>query len=90
MVLRVLYLLAFLITSIGRINVFAELLKVHPANPRYFADKSGKAVYLGGHQIFVDLQDNSFNKEFITMAHSSLRTRKMLTGSGCAITLDIL
>jgi len=40
-------------------------LRVHPENPRYFADGSGRAVYLGGHQIFVDLQDNSFNKEFI-------------------------
>jgi hypothetical protein len=37
---------------------------VHPANPRYFTDDTGKAIYLGGHQIFVDLQDNSFNKEF--------------------------
>jgi hypothetical protein len=38
---------------------------VHPTNPRYFVDDSGKAIHLGGHQIFVDLQDNSFNKEFI-------------------------
>jgi len=40
------------------------LLRVLKANPRYFTDGSGKAVYLGGHQIFVDVQDNSFNKEF--------------------------
>jgi len=40
-------------------------LAVHPDNPRYFTDGSGRAIYLGGHQIFVDLQDNSFNKEFI-------------------------
>ncbi len=45
-------------------------LRVHPTNRRYFtdgttnADGSLKAVYLGGHQIFVDLQDNSFNKEW--------------------------
>ena len=43
----------------------ANVLTVHPENPRYFADGSGKAIYLGGHQSFVDLQDNSFNKEFI-------------------------
>jgi uncharacterized protein DUF6298 len=36
------------------------LLRVHPSNPRYFTDDSGKAIYLGGHQIFVDLQDNPF------------------------------
>ena len=45
-------------------------LRVHPQNPRYFtdgttnADGSLKAVYLGGHEIFVDLQDNAFNKEW--------------------------
>ncbi len=43
----------------------ADVLSVHPENPRYFADGSGRAIYLGGHQSFVDLQDNSFNKEFI-------------------------
>jgi hypothetical protein len=43
----------------------ANVLTVHPENPRYFADGSGRAIYLGGHQSFVDLQDNSFNKEFI-------------------------
>jgi len=45
--------------------VHAGVLRVHPDNPRYFTDGSGKAIYLGGHQIFVDLQDNSFNKEFV-------------------------
>lgn len=45
-------------------------LRVHPTNPRYFtdgttnADRSLKAIYLGGHEIFVDLQDNAFNKEW--------------------------
>jgi hypothetical protein len=43
----------------------AGVLRVHPGNPCYFADGSGRAIYLGGHQIFVDLQDNSFNKAFI-------------------------
>jgi hypothetical protein len=40
-------------------------LSVNPQNPLYFDDGSGKAVYLAGHQIFVDLQDNSFNKALI-------------------------
>ena len=45
-------------------------LRVHPLNPLYFtdgttnSDGSLKAVYLAGHQIFVDLQDNAFNKEW--------------------------
>ena len=43
----------------------ADVLSVHPGNPRYFTDGSGRAIYLGGHQSFVDLQDISFNKEFI-------------------------
>lgn len=43
----------------------AGVLRAHPENPCYFADGSGRAIYLGGHQIFVDLQDNSFNKTFI-------------------------
>lgn len=38
------------------------LLRVHPSNPIYFTDDSGRAIYLGGHQIFVDLQDNTFGK----------------------------
>jgi len=37
-------------------------LRVHPKNPRYFADGTGRAVRLGGHQVFCDLQDNSFCK----------------------------
>ncbi len=38
------------------------LLRVHPSNPLYFTNGSDKAIYLGGHQIFVDLQDNTFGK----------------------------
>jgi hypothetical protein len=40
-------------------------LRVNPQNPLYFDNGSGKAFYLAGHQIFVDLQDNSFNKALI-------------------------
>ncbi len=32
-------------------------LAVHPKNPLYFLNAAGKAVYLGGHQIFNDIQD---------------------------------
>jgi hypothetical protein len=46
-------------------SLAAGVLKVHSDNPHWFADGSGRAIYLGGHQIFVDLQDNSYNKEFI-------------------------
>ena len=38
-------------------------LSVDPQNPRFFNDGT-RGVYLAGHQIFVDLQDNSFNKEW--------------------------
>ena len=46
-------------------GVQVGLLRVHPTNPIYFTDDSGKAIYLGGHQIFVDLQDNTFGKTVI-------------------------
>ena len=39
-------------------------LWVHPANSRYFTNGT-KGIYLGGHQIIVDIQDNSFNKEWV-------------------------
>ena len=39
---------------------FAGPLAVHPRNPRYFVDGSGKAIYLGGHQVFTEIQDNAW------------------------------
>lgn len=48
----------------------SQPLRIHPTNPRYFtdgttnADGSLKAIYMGGHEIFVDQQDNAFNKEW--------------------------
>jgi hypothetical protein len=45
-------------------SLMGQPLRVCPQNPLYFMDGSGKAVYLAGHQSFVDLQDNSFNKAF--------------------------
>lgn len=53
-------------------------LRVHPKNPLYFANDSGEAICLGGHQIFVDLQDNSFNKEFIRNKQRTLDWDKYL------------
>ncbi|GAB6164222.1 hypothetical protein JCM19992_02220 [Thermostilla marina] len=41
------------------------VLRVCPQNPLFFADGDGRAIYLAGHQGFVDLQDNSFNKPFV-------------------------
>ena len=35
-------------------------LAVHPSNPSYFADAKGRAIWLGGHQIFNDIQDNAW------------------------------
>ncbi|HME61930.1 MAG TPA: hypothetical protein VKH62_11840 [Candidatus Binatia bacterium] len=45
----------------GNLPTSNGILRVHPNNPRYFTDDSGKAIYLGGHQVFVDLQDNTFD-----------------------------
>jgi len=53
-------------------SLAAGVLRVHPENPLWFADQSGQALYLGGHQSFVDLQDNSFNKEFTRGYHFNL------------------
>jgi hypothetical protein len=58
-------LIVILVLGVFLSTSSANVLTVHPENPRYFADGSGRAIYLGGHQSFVDLQDNSFNKEFI-------------------------
>lgn len=50
-------------TTRGKSMPIRKPLVLHPRNPRYFYDGT-QGVYLGGHQIFVDLQDNSFNKEW--------------------------
>jgi len=44
---------------------FAGPLAVHPRNPRYFVDGSGKAIYLGGHQVFTEIQDNAWTKPWV-------------------------
>ena len=36
-------------------------LRVHPANPRYFADASGKAVFLTGSHTWGNLQDYTYD-----------------------------
>lgn len=38
------------------------LLRVHPDNPRYFTDDSGRAIYLAGHQWFNDLQYSAWDR----------------------------
>jgi hypothetical protein len=40
------------------------LLRVNPQNPRYFTDDSGRAIYLGGNQIFGDLQDYGWSNSY--------------------------
>jgi len=57
-------------------------LRVNPRNSRYFSDGSGRPVYLGGHQIFVDLQDNSFNKEFTRDGKRTLDWNEYLDFAG--------
>ncbi len=69
-VLRIRVLCKFIVVlSISIITIaspyIADVLSVHLKIPQYFTNRSGKAIYLGGYQIFLDLQDNSFNKEFI-------------------------
>jgi hypothetical protein len=37
-------------------------LRVHPLNPRYFTDGSGRAIYLTGSHTWANLQDRGFSK----------------------------
>lgn len=41
---------------------YATSLHVHGTNPRYFADTTGKAILMAGHQIFCDLQDHEYGQ----------------------------
>jgi hypothetical protein len=41
-------------------------LRVHPSNPRYFTDGSGKAIYLTGSHSFNNLQDSALVGQFVT------------------------
>jgi len=40
-------------------------LQVHPENPRYFTDGSGKAIYLTGSHLGWELQDDAWGREHI-------------------------
>lgn len=42
-------------------------LRVHPTNPRYFTDDSGKAIYLTGSHTWTNLQDVSGYKELTNL-----------------------
>ena len=59
--IKIIILLILLLPAIG---MAATPLHVHPTNPRYFTDDTGNAIRLGGHQIFVDNQDNIFSKTY--------------------------
>lgn len=54
--------LALLACGVFATTATAGVLRAHPENPLFFTQDGEKAIYLAGHQIFVDLQDNSFNK----------------------------
>jgi hypothetical protein len=43
-------------------------LRVHPTNPRYFTDDSGRAIYLTGSHTWTNLQDVSGYKELTNLA----------------------
>ena len=43
-------------------------LRVHPTNPRYFTDDSGKAIYLTGSHTWTNLQDVNGYKELTNLA----------------------
>ena len=45
------------------LSVYCAPLAVHPTNPRYFV-KDGVTVRLAGHEIFVDLYDNSWDHDY--------------------------
>jgi len=38
-------------------TAIANQLRIHPTNPIWFTDNSGRAIYLSGHQIFNDMHD---------------------------------
>jgi len=59
--IRVCWIAALGIVWAGSAAGAAGLLRVHPGNPRYFTDDSGKAIYLAGHQWFNDVQHNAWN-----------------------------
>lgn len=40
-------------------------LEVHPKNPRYFADGTGKAIYLTGSHMGWELQDDAWGREHV-------------------------
>ena len=40
-------------------------LKIHPSNPRYFTDQSGKAIYLSGSHYWYNLQDGEDRTEIV-------------------------
>ena len=58
-----------LILMAGRTHAaeFLGPLRVHPANPRYFTNDSGRAIYLTGSHTWTNLQDVSGYKELTNL-----------------------
>ncbi|HUU29238.1 MAG TPA: DUF6298 domain-containing protein [archaeon] len=48
--------------EVQKLDTSPNPLRVHPSNPRYFTDNSGKAIYLTGSHTWSNLQEISENK----------------------------
>jgi Family of unknown function (DUF6298)/Putative collagen-binding domain of a collagenase len=59
---KVLFFISLLVLGIAPMRAIADKakgpLRIHPGNPRYFADWSGKAIYLTGSHTWNNLQDS--------------------------------
>jgi len=58
-------LMALLITGQAYGEKARGPLRVHPHNPRYFADGTGKAIYLTGSHMGWELQDDAWGREHV-------------------------
>ena len=56
-------LIVFMLLACGGNVVSAGPLKIHPSNPRYFTDQTGKAIYLSGSHYWYTLQDGEDRME---------------------------
>ena len=51
------------------------LLHVHPENPRYFTDGSGRAIYLTGSHTWMNLQDASLDGRPMALDYAAFLPR---------------
>src|SRR5262245_55206800 len=73
-------------TAVRGAGVAPAPLRVHPTNPRYFADRSGKAVFLTGSHTWANLQDITYDgatspptfdfPAYLTLPHGELASTK--------------